>query len=90
MDHGAAVGHTETIMPFGIHPAFLVILLVIVLIIFGPGKLPSLGGAIGRSIREFKKTTNEDDEPEPATEPGTTTTKATTTTTTTTDDAAPK
>jgi sec-independent protein translocase protein TatA len=46
-------------MPFNIHPAFLIVLLVIVLIIFGPGKLPELGGAAGRAIREFRKTSNE-------------------------------
>ena len=32
-----------------------VIILVIVLIIFGAGKLPQIGGAIGKSIREFRK-----------------------------------
>jgi sec-independent protein translocase protein TatA len=36
-------------------PLELVIILVIVLLIFGAGKLPSIGGAIGKSIREFKK-----------------------------------
>ena len=46
-------------MPLNIHPAFLIVLLVIVLIIFGPGKLPELGGAAGRAIREFRKTSNE-------------------------------
>jgi sec-independent protein translocase protein TatA len=46
-------------MPFNIHPAFLIVLLIIVLIIFGPGKLPELGGAAGRAIREFRKTSNE-------------------------------
>jgi TatA/E family protein of Tat protein translocase len=46
-------------MPFGFHPIWLVILLVIVLIIFGPGKLPELGGAIGRGIKEFRKTSSE-------------------------------
>lgn len=45
--------------PFGFHPLWLVVLLVIVLIIFGPGKLPELGGAIGRGIREFNKTRND-------------------------------
>ena len=42
-------------LPLGIHPGFLLILLIIVLIIFGPGKLPELGSAIGRGIREFRK-----------------------------------
>jgi len=46
-------------MPFNIHPAFLIVLLVIVLIIFGPGKLPELGGAAGRMMREFRKASSE-------------------------------
>lgn len=33
----------------------LAIILVIVLVIFGAGRLPEIGGAIGRSIREFRK-----------------------------------
>lgn len=44
-------------MPFDIHPVFLIGLLAIVLIIFGPGKLPQLGGAMGRGIREFRHAT---------------------------------
>ena len=44
---------------FGGHWTFIVILLVIVLIIFGPGRLPELGGAIGKAMREFRKATNE-------------------------------
>ncbi len=44
---------------FGIHPVFLIILLVVVLIIFGPGRLPELGGAIGKGIREFRKATDD-------------------------------
>jgi sec-independent protein translocase protein TatA len=47
-------------MPFGdIHPLFLIGILAIVLIIFGPGKLPQLGGALGRGIREFRNSTKE-------------------------------
>ena len=42
-------------MPFGFHPTYLIILLIVVLIIFGPGKLPELGSAIGRGIREFRR-----------------------------------
>jgi sec-independent protein translocase protein TatA len=32
----------------------LIILLVVVLIVFGPGKLPDIGNAIGRGVREFR------------------------------------
>jgi sec-independent protein translocase protein TatA len=37
----------------------LLVLLVVVLIIFGPGKLPELGSAIGKAIRGFKKSMEE-------------------------------
>jgi sec-independent protein translocase protein TatA len=36
-------------------PMHLIILLVIALIIFGPGKLPELGSSIGKAIKDFKK-----------------------------------
>jgi len=35
-------------------PVHLVIIMVIVLILFGPGKLPDLGKGLGKGIREFK------------------------------------
>jgi len=35
-------------------PTHLIIILVIVLILFGPGKLPDLGKGLGKGIREFK------------------------------------
>ena len=37
-----------------IEPWHLVLILVIALVIFGPGKLGDVGGALGRGIREFK------------------------------------
>jgi TatA/E family protein of Tat protein translocase len=40
---------------FGLTPAHLVIILVIALIVVGPGKLPEVGSAIGKSIKEFQK-----------------------------------
>jgi sec-independent protein translocase protein TatA len=40
-------------------PTHLILVLAIALIVFGPGKLPELGKAIGQSIREFKKALNE-------------------------------
>lgn len=42
-----------------IHPLWLVVILVIVLIIFGPGRLPELGAGIGKAMREFRKATSE-------------------------------
>ena len=42
-------------MPFpNIGAGELIILLVIALIIFGPGKLPEVGQALGRTVREFR------------------------------------
>jgi sec-independent protein translocase protein TatA len=40
----------------------LIIILAIVLIIFGPGKLPEIGRGLGESIRGFKKAMSGDDE----------------------------
>jgi sec-independent protein translocase protein TatA len=56
-------------VPFGIGAPELLIVLVIVLIIFGPKKLPQLGRSLGGGLREFKnsvggKDKNDDDEPE--------------------------
>jgi sec-independent protein translocase protein TatA len=40
-------------------PMELILLLVIVLIIFGPGKLPDIGNAVGKGIREFRKASSD-------------------------------
>lgn len=39
-------------------PTVMIIVLVIALILFGPGKLPELGKALGKGINEFKSATN--------------------------------
>ncbi len=44
---------------FGIGMPELIIILVIILIIFGTGKLPEIGGALGKGIRNFKKASAE-------------------------------
>lgn len=49
-------------MPFGIGPTELIIVLVIVLIIFGVGRLPEIGGAMGKAIREFRNSQSGADE----------------------------
>jgi sec-independent protein translocase protein TatA len=51
---------------FGIGMPELVVILVIVLIIFGAGKLPQIGEGLGKGIRNFKKSTKEQDEIEVA------------------------
>ena len=43
-------------MPFRVGPTELIIVLVIVLIVFGVGRLPEIGGAMGKAIREFRRT----------------------------------
>lgn len=44
----------------------LLVILVIVLLVFGGGKLPGIGDALGRSIRNFKKAaTGDEDAPPP-------------------------
>ena len=40
---------------FGMGPTELIVILVVALLIFGPGKLPEIGGALGRGIRDFRK-----------------------------------
>jgi sec-independent protein translocase protein TatA len=40
----------------------LLIILVIVMLIFGAGKLPGIGEALGRSIKNFKRSSNGEDE----------------------------
>jgi sec-independent protein translocase protein TatA len=42
-------------MPFGLHLPELIIVLVVALLVFGPKKLPEMGSAIGKSIKEFRK-----------------------------------
>ena len=41
-------------MQFRLGPTELIIILVIVLLIFGAGKMPQIGGAMGKAIRNFK------------------------------------
>ena len=42
-------------MPFRMGPWEIALILVVILIVFGVGKLPQVGGAIGKGIRSFQK-----------------------------------
>lgn len=46
-------------MPFNVGPMELIIVLVIALLILGPGKLPEVGAAFGKTIREFRKASSD-------------------------------
>ena len=48
---------------FGLGMPELIIILVIIVIIFGAGKLPEIGSGIGKGIKNFKKATREEEEP---------------------------
>ncbi len=46
-------------MPLGLGPFELIIILVIVVLIFGAGRLSEVGSAMGKSIRDFRKAATE-------------------------------
>ena len=46
---------------FGLGFQELLIILVIALIIFGPGKLPQIGSGLGKAVRDFKKGISDND-----------------------------
>ena len=46
---------------FGIGMPELIIVLIIILIIFGAGKLPDIGAGVGKAIKNFKNATSESD-----------------------------
>ena len=61
---------------FNIGMPELILILVIALIVFGPGKLPDIGSALGKAVREFRRATtqtidaaDESDKKKPAEEP---------------------
>lgn len=47
---------------FGLGPTELIVILVILLVLFGGSKLPSLAKGLGQSVKEFKKATKEEEE----------------------------
>ena len=51
-------------MPFRLGPWEIGLILIIILIVFGVGKLPQVGGALGKGIRSFRKAAKGEDEEE--------------------------
>ena len=62
---------------FGLGPTELIVILVILLVLFGGSKLPSLAKGLGQSVKEFKKATKEEEEAAAAAKPVATTTTTT-------------
>ena len=54
---------------FGLGTTELIIIMVLVMIIFGAGKLPQVGGALGKGLRNFKDGVKEGDEEKSEEEP---------------------
>ncbi len=63
-------------MPFRFGPWEIALVVLVILIVFGVGKLPQVGGALGKGIRSFRKgQSGEDDEEEAELKPKRKTTK---------------
>ena len=42
-------------MPFGVGAGELLLILIVALIVFGPGRLPEIAGSMGRALRDFRR-----------------------------------
>ena len=51
---------------FGWGPSELILILLLVLVIFGAGKLPEIGGALGKGLRSFKDAVNQEHDEDPS------------------------
>lgn len=54
---------------FGIGFPELIVILVVVLLVFGPGKLPEIGSALGQGLRDFQRAFGGHDQPKVESDP---------------------
>ncbi|MGI6468958.1 MAG: twin-arginine translocase TatA/TatE family subunit [Syntrophomonadaceae bacterium] len=57
-------------LPFNVGPWELILILVILLIIVGPGKLPQVGRSLGEALQNFRKSKDEDADEDNDDKPG--------------------
>jgi sec-independent protein translocase protein TatA len=50
-------------MPFNLGPTELIIILVIIIVLFGAGRISKIAGELGQGIREFRKGISSEDKP---------------------------
>jgi sec-independent protein translocase protein TatA len=50
-------------MPFNLGPTELIIILVIIIVLFGAGRISKIAGELGQGIREFRKGLSSEDKP---------------------------
>lgn len=50
-------------MPFGLRPIELIIILVIILLLFGVGRISKIAGEMGSGIKEFRKNVRDEEKP---------------------------
>ena len=53
----------------GLGPTELIVVLVVILVVFGAGKLPDIATGLGKGLRDFKNVMQEPEEPEPGESP---------------------
>lgn len=56
-------------MPFNLGPTELIIILVIIIVLFGVGRISKIAGELGQGVREFRKGLSGEDEKKSAEEP---------------------
>jgi sec-independent protein translocase protein TatA len=49
-------------MPFGLGFGETILIFLVLVLLFGPGKIPEIGGALGKGIRDFKSALNDRDD----------------------------
>lgn len=53
----------ETVLAFSLGPTEIVVLLVIMIFLFGPKRIPEIGESVGKALSSFRKASKEEEKP---------------------------